>query len=81
MKNSEFTVSLETAVTGTQSCVIEPAHDKTNKVICEHSKDSDQSGHPPSLISLCCSHEEALGPQLPIECTAKTLIRGGGCPG
>ena len=23
----------------------------------------------------CCPHEETLGPQLPIECTAKTLIR------
>ena len=31
--------------------------------------------------SLCCPHEEALGPQLPIERTAKTLIRLDGCPG
>ena len=28
--------------------------------------------------SLCLSHEEALGPGLPIERTAKTLIRLGG---
>ena len=31
--------------------------------------------------SLCCLHEDALGPWLPRECTAKTLIRLGGCPG
>ena len=31
--------------------------------------------------SLRCPHEEALGPKLPIERTAKTLIRLGGCPG
>ena len=27
-----------------------PPHDKTNKVIITPSKDSDQPGHPPSLI-------------------------------
>ena len=37
------------------------------------SAQSDQSLH--------CPHEETLGPQLPIERTAKTLIRQGGCPG
>ena len=31
--------------------------------------------------SLRCPHEETFGPQLPIERTAKTLIRLGGCPG
>ena len=29
---------------------IEPPHDKTNKMTCTPSKDSDQSGHLPSLI-------------------------------
>ena len=28
----------------------EPQHDKTNKMTCAPSKDSDQPGHPPSLI-------------------------------
>ena len=28
----------------------EPPHDKTNKMICAPSEDSDQLGHPPSLI-------------------------------
>ena len=45
------------------------------------SEDSDQPGHPQSLISLRCPHEERLGSYLPIERTAKTLIRLGGCPG
>ena len=31
--------------------------------------------------SLRCPHEESLGTQLPVERTAKTLIRLGGCPG
>ena len=37
------------------------------------SAQSDQSIH--------CPHEETLGPYLHTECTAKTLIRLGGCPG
>ena len=34
-----------------------------------------------SDLSLRCPHEETLGPQLPTDRTAKTLIRLGGCPG
>ena len=34
-----------------------------------------------SLGSLRCLHEETLGPQLPTECTVKTLIRLRGCAG
>ena len=44
---------------------------KTNKMACAPSEDSDQSGQ----------YEEALGPWLSLERTAKTLIRLGGCPG
>ena len=29
---------------------VEPRHDKTNKMACSPSKDSDQPGHLPSLI-------------------------------
>ena len=39
----------------------EPRHDKTNKMSAP-SKDSDQPGHPSSLISLHYPHEETLGP-------------------
>ena len=31
----------------------ESLHDKTNKITCAASEDSDQPGHPLSLISLC----------------------------
>ena len=48
---------------------------------CAPSEDSDRPGHLLSLISLYCPHEESLGPSLPIERTAKTLIRLGGCLG
>ena len=30
--------------------IIEPPNDKTNKMACAPSEDSDQSGHPHSLI-------------------------------
>ena len=50
----------------------EPPHDKTNKMTRALSEDSDQPGHPPSLISLRCPHEEILCPQLLIERTTKT---------
>ena len=33
----------------------EPAHEKINKMACAPSKDSDQPGHPPNLISLHCA--------------------------
>ena len=33
----------------------EPKHDKSNKMTCEPSEDSDQPGHPPSLISHHCT--------------------------
>ena len=32
--------------------IIEPLHDKTNKMTCAPSKDSDQPGHAPSLIKV-----------------------------
>ena len=40
----------------------EPPHDKTNKMACIPSKDSDKPGHLPSLISFHCPNEESLGP-------------------
>ena len=39
----------------------EPPRDKTNKLTCAPSEDSNQTGHPPSL-SLHCPHDESLGP-------------------
>ena len=66
---SEFPAILPEKLT---SFRIEPAHDKTYKMACAPSEDSDQPVHPPSLISLRCLHEECSGPWLPIERTAKT---------
>ena len=36
--------------------VYEPPHDKTNKMACAPSEDSDQPGHPPSLIRVFAVH-------------------------
>ena len=60
---------------------VEPRHDKTIKMICAPSEDSDQPEHPPSLISQSCPPEAKFVPKLPNERTAETLIRLGGCPG
>ena len=73
----------------------EPHHDKTNKVACAASEETDQPGHPPKLISLCCPHEESLCLKAthfavrmkkawvfsyPLS-AQRRLIRVGGCPG
>ena len=34
----------------------EPPHDKTNKMACMPSEDSDEPGHPPSLIRVFAVH-------------------------
>ena len=36
----------------TEALIYEPAHDKTIKLTCMPSEDSDQPGHPPSLIKV-----------------------------
>ena len=45
------------------------------------SEDSDQPGHPPSLLSHRCALNAKLRTQAFFMRTAKTLIRLGGCPG
>ena len=42
--------------------IFELADDKSNKITCAPSQDSDQPGNLPSDQSLCCPHEEGLGP-------------------
>ena len=39
-----------------------PQHDKTNKMTCAASEDSNQAGHLPHLICRRCPHEETFGP-------------------
>ena len=59
----------------------EPQHYKTNKMTCAPGEDSDQPGHPPSLISLRSAQTGYLRTQYFFMRTAETLIRLGGCPG
>ena len=59
----------------------EPPHDKTNKMACAPSEDSDQPGNLPSLIRLRCALNGLLRTQAFFMRTAKTLIRLGGRPG
>ena len=42
-------------------CLNEPPNDKTNKMACAPSEDSDQPGHPPSLIRVFAVHLKKLG--------------------
>ena len=42
-----------------------PPHDKTNKMTCAPSEDSDQPGHPPSLIRVFAVRSKGIkGPNL-----------------
>ena len=56
----------------------EPPHDKTNKITMCPAKTQITWASTQSVQSLRCPHEEALGPLLPIERIARTLIRLGG---
>ena len=61
--------------------IFEPPHDKTNKMACAPSKDSDQPGHPPSLIrvfAVCMKKAWVLSYTLSAQ---RRLIRLGECPG
>ena len=44
--------------------MLEPPHDKTNKMACAPIEDSDQPGNPPSRSDqrLRCLHEDSLDP-------------------
>ena len=63
-----------------------PPHDKTNKMACAPSEDSDQSGHPPSQTmqsdqSLRCPHGRNIGYSATHWAHSKGSIRLGGCQG
>ena len=61
--------------------VYEPPHDKTNKMACAPSEDSDQPGHPPSLIRVfTVGMKQGWVLSYPLSAQRK-LIRLGGCPG
>ena len=57
----------------------EPPHDKTNEMACAPSEDSDQPGHPSSLIRVFAVRSiGSEGPKLS-SCGQQRLIRLGGC--
>ena len=49
--------------------IIEPPHDKTNKMACAPSEDSDQTGHQ----SLHCPHEESCVLSYPLSAQRRLL--------
>ena len=58
-----------------QSEIIEPPHDKTNKVAYAPIEDSDQPGHPPGLIRVFAVRSMgSLGPNIS-SCGQRRLIR------
>ena len=52
--------------------IFEPPHDKTKKCMCAQRRLISAWASTQSDQSLCCTQEESLGPELPIERTAKT---------
>ena len=59
----------------------EPPHNKTYKMACVPSKDSDQPGHPPSPIRVFAVRmKKAWVLSYPLS-AQRTMIRLGGCPG
>ena len=59
----------------------EPSHDKTNKMACAPSEDSDQPGNQPSLIRVFAVRmKKAWALSYPVS-AERRLIRLGGCPG
>ena len=68
----------------TLNCMLrsdEPPRDKTNKMACAPSEDSDQPGHPPSLIRVFAVRmKKALVLSYPLSAQLR-LIRLDGCPG
>ena len=65
----------------TLNICFEPPPDKANKVACAPSEDSDQPGHPPSLIRVFTVRmKKAWALSYPFSAQRK-LIRLGGCPG
>ena len=59
----------------------EPPRDKTNKMACAPSEDSDQPRHPPSLIRVFPVHSWVAKDPSFLHADSEALIRLGGCPG
>ena len=69
-------------VTVTENISIkEPPRDKTNKMACAPSEESDQPGHPPSLIRVFAVRIKKAWVLIYPLSQQRRLIRLGGCPG
>ena len=61
--------------------LFEPPHDKTNKMACAPSEDSDQPGHPPCLIRVfAVPMKKTWVLSYPLS-AQRNRISLGGCPG
>ena len=81
-RNWTTIIYLTTILTVCHQSTFKPPRDKTNKMACAPSEDSDQPGHPPILIRVFAVRmKKAWILRLHIERTANTLIRLGGCTG
>ena len=63
------------------SFINKPQHDKTNKMACAPSEDSDQPGHPPSMIRVFAVRMKKPRVLSYPFSAQRRLIRLGGCPG
>ena len=63
LQNWNWNVQLPTEIDLYWDCqpINEPPHDKTNKMVCASSEDSDQSGHPPGWSASSLSAWRKLG--------------------
>ena len=65
-----------------QNVQYEPQHVKTNTMACAPSEDSDQSGHPPSLIRVFVLHsKDSRGPKASLNVQRRLWSDWVGCPG
>ena len=81
----EFLVFIPDGLKPLHLCILlksfEPSHDKTNKMACAPSEDSDQPGNQPSLIRVFAVRmKKAWALSYPVS-AERRLIRLGGCPG
>ena len=72
---------IKLAITRKYACMLAASWQNQQNGMCVQRRLGSAWASAQSDQSLCCQHEERLGPELPIERTAKTLVRLGGYPG
>ena len=79
--NKMFNISFQLKHDRVGIMKFEPAHDKTYKVACAPSEDSDQPGHPPRLIGVFAVRMKKSWVLCYPLSAQRRLIRLSGCPG